>query len=410
VLDSRDAVPHTGCVVEIPPAEHPTRRLVSLDAFRGAVMLLMASSGFGVAKVASAFPESGFWRWLASQTEHSAWVGCTCWDLIQPCFMFMVGVAVPWSVAARRGRGDSTALLFRHAAARSALLVGLGVFLTSAWSARTEWVFVNVLAQIGLGYPALFAVALRGPRSQWGAAGALLFICWIAFALNPAPAHNTDWDSLGVPPDWQHLSGFAAHWEKNANVAKRFDYRFLNLFPRETPFTYNEGGYATLNFVPSIATMIFGVRAGELLKADLSIWRKVTVLASSGFVGIAAGAALDAAGVCPMVKRLWTPSWTLFSAGWAAVLLAGFAATIEGGGVRRWAFPFVVAGVNPLALYLLWQLSDGFLRHQIRTHLGPGVFSIVGARYAPIMERVWVVALMWSILFWMYRRRVHLRV
>jgi predicted acyltransferase len=119
-------------------------------------MLLMASSGLGLAEVGRHFPGSASWRFLGTQTDHAAWAGCTLWDIIQPAFMFMVGIALPWSIANRRGRGQSFQKLFAHALRRSLLLVFLGVFLSSAWSRRTQWSFNIVLAQIGLGYPFLF--------------------------------------------------------------------------------------------------------------------------------------------------------------------------------------------------------------------------------------------------------------
>ncbi len=134
----------------------PTGRLLSLDAFRGAIMLLMASSGLGIPQVAKKFPDSALWKFFGYQCEHSEWVGCSLWDLIQPAFMFMVGVALPWSIANRQGRGQTFGVLFGHALWRALLLVLLAVFLTSAWSKQTEWIFTNVLAQIGLGYPFLF--------------------------------------------------------------------------------------------------------------------------------------------------------------------------------------------------------------------------------------------------------------
>ena len=151
-------------------------RLVSLDAFRGAIMLLMASSGFGVTQVAKQFPDSPVWRFLGYQFEHAAWVGCTLWDLIQPAFMFMVGVALVWSIENRRARGQSFATMFSHALGRAVLLVLLAVFLTSAWSRQTEWVFTNVLAQIGLGYPFLFLLAFVKPRIQAMAAAVILCV------------------------------------------------------------------------------------------------------------------------------------------------------------------------------------------------------------------------------------------
>src|SRR5689334_167306 len=247
------------------PAAAP--RLGSLDAFRGGVMLLMASSGLGIPQAAKSFPDSPVWGFLARQCEHATWAGCTLWDLIQPAFMFMVGVALPWSVASRTARGQTWLQMFGHALLRSFLLVGLAVFLTSAWSRQTDWIFTNVLAQIGLGYPILFLVAFARPRTQWLAAFGLLLATWLAFALHPLPGAAFDWKAVGVPEDWRHFSGWAAHWEKNANFAATFDLWFLNLFPRAAAFTHNAGGYQTLNFVPALATMIFGLIAGRLLRS-----------------------------------------------------------------------------------------------------------------------------------------------
>jgi hypothetical protein len=199
------------------------QRLVSLDAYRGAIMLLMASSGFGIPQVAKNFPDSALWEFLGHQFDHAAWTGCTLWDLIQPAFMFMVGVALPWSIANRQARGQSFGLMFSHAVWRAVLLVLLAVFLTSAWSKQTEWVFTNVLGQIGLGYTFLFLFAFTKPNVQWLAAAGLLFAYWTAFALHPLPRPGFDWNSVGVPDHWPHLAGLAAHWEKNANFAATFD-------------------------------------------------------------------------------------------------------------------------------------------------------------------------------------------
>jgi predicted acyltransferase len=119
--DSSTAKPST------PPAlpMKPEARLVSLDAYRGFIMLLMASAGFGLAKLVNAgqLAKAGiaegsfadrFWRGLAHQLEHVPWQGGVLWDMIQPAFMFMVGVALPYSYARRAARGDSYFLRFLH--------------------------------------------------------------------------------------------------------------------------------------------------------------------------------------------------------------------------------------------------------------------------------------------------------
>lgn len=392
------------------PAALPPERLASLDAFRGAIMLLMASSGLGIPQVAKQFPNHPVWQFLGRQCEHAPWAGCTLWDLIQPAFMFMVGVALPWSLANRRARGTRFGAMLGHALWRALLLVLLGVFLTSAWSRRTEWVFTNVLAQIGLGYPLLFLLAFAKPRTQWIAPLTLLALYWLAFALHPLPPPNFDWSAVGVPENWPHLTGFAAHWEKNANFAATVDTWLLNRFPRPTPFAFNSGGYQTLNFVPSLATMAFGLIAGRLLRSDRTMNEKLTRLALAGLAGLAIATTLDGLGLCPIVKRIWTPTWTLFAGGWVTLLLAAFVALVDALGCKRWAWPLVVAGLNPMTLYCLWQLTPGFIRSSLQIHLGPGVFERFGPAYTPIVASASVLLVLWLILLWMYRRKLFLRI
>ena len=114
------------------------QRLFSLDAYRGLVMLAIASHGLGIAAAAEHFPEGRAWQWLAHQFEHVPWVGCVAWDMIQPSFMFMVGVAMAYSYAKRRDRGDSYGALLRHAVIRAIVLVAMGIFLASNWSDHTN--------------------------------------------------------------------------------------------------------------------------------------------------------------------------------------------------------------------------------------------------------------------------------
>src|SRR3954471_16411177 len=153
----------------------PLPRLTSLDAYRGFIMLAMASGGPRLAALVKQpeFADSRPWRALAEQLDHVTWAGCVFWDLIQPSFMFMVGVALPYSAAARRARGDSEGRLFGHVLLRSFVLVVLGVFLSSNGSKSTNYTFVNVLTQIGLGYPFLYLLANRGRVVQLAAAAVI---------------------------------------------------------------------------------------------------------------------------------------------------------------------------------------------------------------------------------------------
>lgn len=388
----------------------PTR-LTSLDAYRGLVMVLMASGGFGIAQVARHYKESSFWQFLAYQTEHVAWAGCTLWDLIQPSFMFMVGVALPYSIASRQSRGQSFARMFGHAVWRAFLLVALGIVLRSGGRPMTYFTFEDVLTQIGLGYVFLFLLAWTKPLTQAIAVGCILFAYWLAFALYPLPPADFDLSKVGVAADWpNNLSGFAAHWNKNTNLAAAFDQWFLNIFPREKPFVYNGGGYLTLNFVPSLATMVFGLLAGGLLKGPQPNEVKVKLLLMSGLAGLVFGWLLGWLGICPVVKRIWTPSWAIYAAGWTCLLLAFFYWSLDVCGWRSWAFPLGVVGMNSITMYCMANLTRGFFTDALRTHLGQNAFAILGPPFEGMVRSVVLLLVWWLVLFWMYRRRIFLRI
>jgi len=392
------------------PPPLPTQRLVSLDAYRGFMMLMMASEAFYLSRVAKQFKDSSLWQAVAYQADHVAWTGCAIWDLIQPSFMFMVGVSMPYSLASRRAKGDRFGTLFGHAIWRAILLIALGILLRSVGGKQTNYTFVDVLTQIGLGYPFLFLIAWLKPRAQFASALAILIGYWAAFALYPLPPEGFDYKSVGVPQNWPHLTGFAAHWDKNTNFAFAVDQWFMNLFPREKPFVFNAGGYATLNFVPALATMIFGLLAGELLKSDRTPAQKFKTLMGVGVACLLVGAALDLSGICPSVKRIWTPAWAIFSTGWTCLFLGAFYGIIDGRGYQRWAFPLLVVGMNSIAMYVMAHVFNDFIVSSFKTHFGAGIFATFGSVYAVSIEAAVVLAVLWLICWWMYARKIFLRI
>ncbi len=388
-------------------------RLSSVDAYRGWVMLLMMAEVLRLREVSAALPDSGLWKFLSWQQTHVEWVGASLHDLIQPSFSFLVGVALPFSIARRVSNGESQRRMTWHAVWRSLLLILLGVFLRSTARGQTYWTFEDTLTQIGLGYSFLFFLGFRPARDQWIALGVILAGYWAAFALWPLLGPNFDYARVGVAKDWleQHgLTGFARHWQKNTDFARTFDTWFLNLFPRESPFVFNKGGYATLSFIPTLGTMILGLMAGNVLRSERPAAGKIRWFAIAGLVGLAAGAALGWLGLCPVVKRIWTPSWTLFSGGWCFVLLAGFYYLIDVMGHRRWAFPLVVIGVNSIAAYVIAHLFEAFLAKNLVTHLGAGGFLVFGVAYEPLLRGLAVLFIMWLLLWWMHRRKIFLKI
>ena len=386
-------------------------RLVSIDAYRGFVMLLLLGEVLRFCDVAAARPDSGLWAFLCHHQSHVPWVGASLHDLIQPGFSFLVGTALAFSVAARAAGGQSRRRMTLHAAWRALVLILLGIWLRSIGRPQTYFTFEDTLTQIGLGYLPLFLLALRPRRDQWLALAAILIGYWAAFAAYPAPPADFEYATVGVPPDWpHHQDGFAAHWNKNSNLAWAFDVWFLNLFPREQPFLANRGGYATLSFIPTLGTMILGLLAGEVLRGDRPLPAKVRWLAAAGLAGVASGWLLSAAGINPMVKRIWTPSFTLWSGGVCFLILAGAYYAIDVRGHRRWAFPLVVIGMNSIAAYCIYEIGARFTADSLTTHVGPRTFAVLGEAYAPFLLGVATLLVFWLVLLWMYRRRLFLRI
>lgn len=387
-------------------------RLMSMDAYRGFVMFLMMAEILHLARVAAANPESSFWRVLAWNQTHVEWAGCSLHDLIQPSFSFLVGVALPYSIASREARGQSRALMTAHAAWRALVLVLLGVFLRSVGKPQTYWTFEDTLTQIGLGYLALFLLGFKPDKFQWMVLGAILAGYWLAFVLYPLPPAGFDYPAVGVPPEWSHqASGFiSAHFNKNSNLAWAFDRWFLNLFPRVAPFTHNGGGYATLSFIPTLGTMILGLFAGQWLRADIGEKEKLRRLTAAGIAGIILGLMLHYTGICPLVKRIWTPGWTIFSGGACFLLLAGFYYIIDIRGFRKWAFPLLVIGMNSIAIYVLVHLIDGFIIDSFKTHLGQNFFKFLGDGYETLLSGGTALLIFWLILYWMYKRKIFIRI
>jgi len=256
----------------------------------------------------------------------------------------------------------------------------------------------------------LFLLSYVRPRWQWTALGTLLFGYWLAWALYPARGPNFPYAAVGVPADWhQHLyTGFASHWNKNNNLGQAFDVWFLNRLPRPKPFLFNDGGYLTLSFIPTLGTMLLGLAAGRwFIAAAPKIPFRRFILAAVAL--IAAALLLQFTGICPIVKRIWTPSWTLFSGGVCFLYLIVFSWVVDVKQNRRLAFPLVVVGINSIAAYLIAHLFEGFVQSSFRTNFGFAL-NLFGTTLEPVFLGTLTLGIYWLILFWMYRNKVFLRI
>ena len=355
-------------------------------------MGLMLAEAMRLWTLQAAYPGSTFWVLVAFNTTHVPWRGCSLHDLIQPAFSFLVGAALPFSIASRRAAGASFGRMLAHAVWRSAALVLLGIFLRSLDRRQTYWTFEDTLTQIGLGYTCLFLLAFARLRTQAVVFVAILAGFWAAFVLYPAPA-----------------PGLFAHFGKNTNLSWAFDVWFLNLFPREAPFRFNSGGWSTLSCIPTLATMMLGLWTGQWLRTARTAEEKFKGLLLAGTGLALAGLMLDALGICPIVKRVWTSSYTLYSGGLVVVMLAVLYGIVEIKGWKRWAFPLLVLGANSIAVYVMSWTMEEFVRDALVRHLGRGPFAALGAPFEPVLRGAAVLLVFWLVLAWMYRRRIFVR-
>ena len=469
-------------------------RLVSLDAFRGFVMTLLIAGGFGMTTLARMDAEKAAavhaeikGTWLESVVNvhtlrhfrHATWDttiakwGVPVWDMIQPCFMFMVGIAMPFSYGRRKALGSSTLARASHALNRAALLILLGVFLQTMKFDLTTWLFPNVLCQIGLGYFFAYLLVGRKPVIQVGAIVVILVGYWGLFMMNPPPK---DHDFAAVEASEEAGEVYAVDsrfrpWSKNGNFAHFADLDLLNRL-RSAPddkqpgeetgeestdnpkantdeagdnvaavesdqedaspksardqirawwfsdperYLYNAGGYTTLNFVPSIATTLLGILCGQLLLGDGSRGKKFLMLLLWGAicVGLGIGAHYS---VCPIVKRIWTPSWALFSAGYAIWTLAIFYLLFDILPLRLLAFPLVIIGANSIVMYVMGQTLKGWIQREVvvqhfgrvlQTCFGPNATNTEGIGVFVLPTATFVV--FWLVGLWMYRNRYFVR-
>src|SRR5581483_9135640 len=340
---------------------------------RGFIMLLLVSHGFGFSVLAG-YPR---FAWLATQVDHAAWAGCTFWDLIQPAFTFMVGVAMPLAFARRLSQGATRRDLFRHVLWRAFMLLVLSNILSNFNSKEAPVLqFINVLCQIAFAYVVCYAIMQLPFRMQVLAGAALLIGHWSLFHLFPGPD---------------------GPFSQTGNIGAEIDRKQLG---------YNYSGYyTTINFMGNAVTVLFGVWTGILLMQERSHRYKMRLLAICAASAFVLGLALEP--FVPMVKRLWLPSFTFFSAGWVIVMLLAFYWVIEVKGYKRWVFPLLVVGMNSIFIYSFSQVLRGWLNH------GIGVFTRNFSFLGPLGEipqNLLVMAAMWYMCYWLYQRKIFLKI
>jgi predicted acyltransferase len=378
-------------------ADLPSGRLVSLDALRGLDMFWI----IGGEEILRAIADTMNWPALTAlvyrNTEHPEWNGFSFYDLIFPLFMFIAGVAIPFSFAAHRAAGRSEAALYARVLRRGLLLVLLGLVVngiltfnftiglaTAADGSRhltadfSHVRFPSVLGRIGLGYVLASLVVLNArPRNQFLAAVGILLGYWAALSWIPVPGFQTG----------NLLPG--------QNVVDFID---RNLLPGRLYKIVRdpEGLFST---VPAAATVLLGVSAGHWLRRpDTGGYAKTAGLAVGGLLAL--GLAWLWSGLFPFNKNLWTSSFVLLTAGWSLLLLSLFYLVVDVWRWRRWAFFFIVIGLNPITIYVL----QSFVNFE---EIAKVVFD---EHLHKIVRTSGTLGLKWVLLFLLYRLAIFLRV
>ena len=336
-------------------------------------MIVLASGGFGLHELARRNPS---WAWLGDQFEHKPWEWIAFWDLIQPAFMFMVGVAMPFALARRAELGATRGDLFRHVLARSFRLILMSQILISIGSGHMSFQLINVLAQIGLTYFLAYLIIQLEFRWQAVIAAALLIGHWALFVAFP----GTEGPFLS----------------KTTNVGAVIDKAIFGHM--------NPDYWVNLNFVTSTVTTLFGVWTGQLLATKRSHTEKMRILGASAAACLVVGFAIHPWN--PIVKRICTTSFTIYSTGWVLLMLLAFYWVIEVRGYRRWVFPLLVVGANSIFIYSLEMVLRGWL------HRAVGVFTLnyeFLGDFAPVAQSCTVLLAMWYLCYFLYRRKIFLK-
>jgi predicted acyltransferase len=361
----------------------PSGRVVSIDALRGFDMFWIIG-GDAFFRALFKLIDTPWSRTLFDQLEHTKWNGFTFYDLIFPLFLFIVGAAMPFAISKRLQRGDSRKELYIHIVKRTLTLFALGLVYNHILDldfAHFRW--AGVLQRIALCYffAAMIFMWLK-IRGQAISIGFILVTYWIIMMVVPVP-------------------GFGAGvWTPEGNLSAYID-RLL-LPGRFCCYTFgdNEGILTTL---PAIATTLLGGLAGHLLRSALEQRKKVLGLVAAG--GSSLVLALIWGALFPINKLLWSSSYVLFAAGWSFLLLALFYWLVDVRGYQKWAFPFIIIGLNPITIYVLQSVFDFGTIASIFVH---GFIDDLGA-FKPVFWVTCILAVKWLFLYFLYRQKIFLK-
>lgn len=357
-------------------------RLLSLDFFRGFTMfLLIGESTLLFEHLRDPRLSGTILHAIGLQLDHHPWAGLHFWDLVQPFFMFIVGAALAFSVAKREERGDSRGRITRHAIQRAVLLLVIGWALYCIEPGRITFRFQNVLAQLSVTYIIAYLIMKRPAREQIALSFALILLTEVLYRI---------------------------FWVQGFNQPFVPDHNFGSWVDRLISGELSAGHWVSFNAIPTTAHTIWGVLAGQWIMSDRSPAKKVRVLALTGAAAVVAGFALTP--VSPMIKRICTGSFVIASGGFCLLMLAFSYWLIDVKRIRAWAVFFNIVGMNSLFIYLFTQTGGtSWLAHLVEP-FAKGFLGWTGELPTEIIISLAAWALLWAMCFWLYRRKILIKI
>ncbi|MDD4756986.1 MAG: DUF5009 domain-containing protein [Prolixibacteraceae bacterium] len=358
-------------------------RVASVDFFRGLTMLLLAGGSTGLfgylLKV-----DNQFVNFLGTQLSHHEWHGLHFWDLIQPFFMFIVGVAIPFATANRRRRGQSEKTIFFHVLKRSFLLLFFGWSLSFISAGTLVFRFQNVLAQLSVTYLVAFLLMKKSFKFQLIITLIILLLIDLAYRYFPVEGFNNPWVNFENLGAWFN--------NKIEGVDKASE-------------------WATLNFVSTTAHTVWGVICGKLLMEDRPGGQKIRYLFIAGMSALVIGYSLDWLNITPIIKKIATSSFVFASGGWSILMLCFSYLLID---VKKRFLKgsrfFIIMGMNSIFIYLFFSIGGSGLLKKILSPFSQLLFSWGGKLTVDIITSLAVWAALWYLCYWLYKNKVFIKI
>jgi predicted acyltransferase len=318
---------------------------------------------------------------IGKQFHHHPWNGLRFWDLIQPYFMFIVGVAMPYSLMNRRRRGQSPIQIRRHIVQRAFILLLFGWALYCIDAGKIVFRFQNVLAQLSVTYLLAYLVMNKSVRTQIVFSVFLIAVTEIIYRIFP-------------------VEGFNHPFLPNENFGTWLDLQYNGADLNEY--------WVSFNAIPTTAHTIWGVLCGQLLMSNRSARQKLKILLIAGITGLVIGYAISP--FTPIIKRICTSSFVVVSGGWTILSLAFSFWFIDMMNQKKWSLIFAIVGMNPLFIYLFAHVGGGnFIEHIIHP-FSMVLFEWMGGLTAKILTSAIVLFLLWYICYWFYKRKIFIKI